>query len=178
MHLRTPVLKQLALKGRMSIQELAQATGLTLNEVRSACRTMVPKKLIIREAPGVYRIGYHGQRVLKDNAPVRRSTLEPKAWRSMRNLRVFSVEDIQSRIDTGENQRVQSTIRGYVNALERAGYVVRMPRRAGPDGVLQDRWMLVNNTGFEAPVWRRSRYEMYDPNTRKTVSIAHQKEAA
>ncbi|MXR36739.1 hypothetical protein [Craterilacuibacter sinensis] len=163
-------------------------TGLTESQVHAAVRRLLAAKLVYRPEPGVLaltdsghytaRLGkFRRQRTASQGCkprPTRRHSLRAKVWRSIRNQQKFSVGDVLGRICTDNPSTMRGAVLAVIRQLESAGYVVPMARRTGADGKAEARWMMMRNTGFEAPVWRPKTRELYDPNTEEVFQIVRE----
>lgn len=83
-----------------------------------------------------------------------------RAWQSMRIMRSFTCPDIST---TAELQI--RTVRIYMRALRRAGFVRLARRRAQTSPGSFDVWALVRDSGPQAPIARRDGSGVYDRNT-------------
>lgn len=90
-------------------------------------------------------------------------TLRAKAWRYLRIRGKASLDDILMTIADGTEATAEQNIRRYLNALVRAGILVRT--RSG--------WLLPSdsNTGIEAPSWNTWTRTVTDVNTGETWRI-------
>jgi hypothetical protein len=114
---------------------------------------------------------------------VRRRTktigLRQRAWWVMRKRRSFTLNDLLDVVATGNEGDAKSNLGKYLLALKRAGVLsVDAAKVAG--GALTNpgylRYHLEVDNGRQAPVWRASIGEVYDPN--KGVSYPMDKGAA
>jgi hypothetical protein len=78
----------------------------------------------------------------------------------MRMTKKFSVDDLVLRAAGGNEANPRNSASRYLNALERAGYVVRLSSSAPH----KPRWVLVRDTGAIPPTIRTGR-RVYDHNT-------------
>lgn len=95
-------------------------------------------------------------------------TLRVKVWRAIRIKGKFGLEDLARSVLDGSEpaQDPLNNIGRYVSALAATGYLVEMKRRTpgiAPTSPGKKRWMLVRDTGPQAPV-RRGNGEVYDQN--------------
>lgn len=86
-----------------------------------------------------------------------------RCWRAMRVLRVFTIPQLCMTSDVST-----SNARHYVKALTAAGYLRKVSEnhsgRAGSFAV----WHLMRDTGPKAPILRRDRRSIFDPNTKES----------
>lgn len=164
-----------------SMSELAEATGLKSYLVALATRKLIKRGLIKREAPGRFRLTSAGRKHKHEGSviagsinfngipPPARNTLRFRLWNALRNEeKAQTVDQLLEMAVNGEETSPHNNACTYLRALETAGYVVRMARKAkGPartsPGLI--RFRLVRDTGPDAPVWRPKRLALYDPNT-------------
>lgn len=95
-------------------------------------------------------------------------TLRERVWRAIRIKRKFSALEILPLAARGEERDAESNVGKYLRALARSGFLVIMKgRERGPaptsPGYL--RYLLVRDTGPQAPRWLPRRGCVYDPNT-------------
>lgn len=90
-------------------------------------------------------------------------TLRAKAWRYLRIKGKASLDDILLIVADGDEAGAEKNLRRYLNALHRAGMLVRT--RSG--------WLLPSdkNTGIEAPSWNTKTRTVTDVNTGETWRI-------
>ena len=77
----------------------------------------------------------------------------------------------------GGERDISSNIGKYLRGLERAGYLVRMPKREAGTALTSNgfaRWWLPDDkdTGPRAPVLSVRKGTVYDPNTEGKVELA------
>lgn len=107
--------------------------------------------------------------------------LRGKLWQAMRSTCKFSLDDLLLRSADGNESDARNNALKYVNALERAGYLIRMKRRQPGDAPTSNgfvRWVLVRNSGPKAPIWQSSKGRLYDPNTGETIDLTALEEAS
>lgn len=84
-----------------------------------------------------------------------------QVWQSMRVLRRFTTADLLTTAACGQSQ-----VHKYCRALARTGYLrLHLARVSGRPGS-RDVWLLVRDSGPEAPIRRQDGSGVYDPNTR------------
>ncbi|HEX9844790.1 MAG TPA: helix-turn-helix domain-containing protein, partial [bacterium] len=126
-----------------SATELAEATGQKDKSVCRSLRALERRGLAQRTGNRRWRITDAGREAL--NAPggfvLKRSrprkaalcftgTLQSRLWRAMRMTKKFSVDDLVLRAAGGNEANPRNSASRYLNALERAGYVVRLSSSA------------------------------------------------
>ncbi|MDN3578679.1 hypothetical protein QWZ03_18085 [Chitinimonas viridis] len=100
--------------------------------------------------------------VRRRNPGRKTSGMRAKAWWLIRKQVKFSMVDLLSTLASKANQG--RSLPEYLRALTAAGYL--QPMRKGASGA---RWMLIRDTGRQAPVWRPTVGEVYDPNLGEVV---------
>lgn len=106
------------------------------------------------------RGAYTGKRLVKN-------TLRERVWRAIRIRRKFSAFEILPLAVKGERD-AESNARKYFRVLTRAGYLSELPTRQHgdtPAGSGFKRFLLVRDSGPQAPCWLPSRGIVFDPNT-------------
>lgn len=157
--------------------ELARATGIAKDRIRSACKTLASRGLITSEN-GVHGLTKAGRSALagggedlltgprKGTCPERfKDTLPARAWRVLRIRKKASLDDMMTLLcsDPAVERKTRHALAHYLRALTQAGYLVQLPRRgANGDG---GRWLLVRDTGPCSPTWNPKRHTVADGNT-------------
>ena len=177
-------------------ERMAELTGLTARQVENACDRLRRHGFISRTGKGCHKLTEAGLQAYADGAKlhsgpngkhtgVRRCArgLRQRAWNALRLGQKFTIDDILMRACEGDERDAYSNVRKYIRALADGGYVRAMPQREQPLNAMSNgcfRWLLINDTGPVAPIWRVARKSLYDPNTETVVSIdpAHVKVAA
>jgi hypothetical protein len=102
--------------------------------------------------------------------------LRARAWWVMREQRRFTLPGLLSIVADTRQRDAASNLRKYLGALTRAGILVEdgrdPPTNPTDNGV--KRYRLAMNTGPQAPVWRASVRQVYDPNTDQVHSITQE----
>ncbi len=80
----------------------------------------------------------------------------------MRIKEKFGLDELLSLLCDGTELSAEDNLRGYLLALERSGYLVRLNRRGADNS---PRWWLSRNTGPNAPAWNRQTRTVADTNT-------------
>ena len=104
---------------------------------------------------------------------VKASGLRVKAWRTIRHLRQFTLNELLDINATGAEKDAPSNLLKYLARLEQYGVLVRLARRAGdamtsPGYVV---WRLARDLGWDAPVWRNVQKVLWNPNTGAAVTL-------
>lgn len=152
-------------------ERIEEATASTL---KSPLRTLQSRGLVA-SVQGVHELTDKGRAWLDagleitsgprpGNAPARTAdTLRAKAWRYLRIKGKGSLDDILFLAADGDEIGAERNLRRYLNALNRAGILVRT--RSG--------WLLPSdkNTGDLAPSWNSSTRTVTDVNTGESWRI-------
>lgn len=100
--------------------------------------------------------------------------LRQRAWWVIRRREVFTLAELLDVVATGSEGDAKSNLRKWLKALAGGG-VLKVDAKLVPGFALTSpgflRYRLVINNGRKAPVWRASRNEVYDPNTKTCYPI-------
>jgi predicted transcriptional regulator len=156
----------------LTTEELAVATGLTRKQVTQAVGKLVARGLLERAERGCFKRSTAGQGVLDSgeslsSAPLTRSAktsrrrrgLRLRVWEAIRLARKGTVAEIEQLALASE--RDPGGVQRYLLALCRGGYL----RRMKASHYKEARYLLVRDTGPDAPMLRRSKDRLFDPNT-------------
>lgn len=94
-------------------------------------------------------------------------TLRERVWRAARIKRKFSLPELLEIAARGEDRDAESNAGKYLRALKRAGFLAELPTRArglAPTSNGCKRYLLVRDTGPQAPRWLPHRGIVFDPN--------------
>lgn len=129
---------------------------------------------------GRYRITEEGRKLLIADAalgvcgdnpkPKARKSLRRRAWWVIRKSKKVTVNSILSTLADGKEKNAANNIRDYLRQLTGAGFLVPMKRQRGQRGY--KRWLLINDPGPLAPVWRQKGNGVFDPNSGQTISLS------
>lgn len=100
--------------------------------------------------------------------------LRQRAWWVMRRHGVFTLPELLATVAEGAEKDAASNLGRYLRALAQAG-ILKIEGRVTPDKPTSNgclRYRLAVDCGREAPVWRHSRREVYDPNSGGVYGIA------
>lgn len=92
--------------------------------------------------------------------------LRSRAWWVMRRRGAFTLAELLATVAEGHEKDAASNLGRYLRALAAAG-ILKAEGRTVPDKPTSNgclRYRLVRDLGRDAPVWRASRREIYDPN--------------
>ncbi|SLN38396.1 hypothetical protein AQS8620_01447 [Aquimixticola soesokkakensis] len=102
----------------------------------------------------------------------RKDTFRGRAWTSMRIRHYFTIGEVAGDAQREEDKEPGQNVTRYLLQLRKAGYVAELARRqkGGPRGSIgYKRYVLVKNTGPNAPVYRAAKNVMHDFNTGEDV---------
>ncbi len=167
---------------------LVEITGFPAKRVENSCLKLRKHGLLKKTEQGCHKLTKAGRAATAEGARlrsgpkgprsghlVRACTLRCRAWAAMRIKGKFSIDElVMLSIDGGE-RNPQSNIGKYVRTLARAGYLRPLPARGAGTAPTSNgfvRYLLIRNTGPEAPTCSTSRGTLYDPNTEEDVSLA------
>ena len=98
-----------------------------------------------------------------------KGTLRERAWHAMRIRQKFSLGEILEIAARGKERDAESNVGKYLRALRRAGFLTEMRRKKeegdAPTSNGVKRYLLVRDSGPQAPRWLPRRGLVYDPNT-------------
>lgn len=173
--------------GSRDTARCAQQTGLDRRQISNAAGTLIHLGYAERVGTGDYRITRPGIDAARDAVPitsgpngplsvVRRypNSLRQRLWRALRIARKSSLPELLLSAARDTDRDPETNAHGYLGALKRAGYVVDLARREPGYALTSNgykQWLLLRDTGPEAPVWRRARKQLYDPNTGVTIDL-------
>lgn len=172
----------------LTLAALDAGADLERKSIRNAIEVLKGRGLIERVAPGQYRLTAAGRLAQQFGTPIKPGPegqtlsvarryprcLRGKLWAAMRALGKFSLDDLLLRAAKGDEADARNNALKYVNALERAGYLVRMRQRqpgTAPTSNGFVRWLLVRNTGPQAPIWQNAKGQIHDPNSGETFDL-------
>lgn len=160
------------LGGRVSLRDLAEHLGQTTQQVRFTLYPLMERGLVRRCWKGVYAITPEGLKHLEAGktitsgpkgphapSPFAPSTLRSRLWRALRLKRVASVDELLVLAAKGNEGNAREDARRYLNALAKAGILDPAYTRSGPQ-----RWLLLRDTGPQAPQWNKRQKRVFDPN--------------
>lgn len=162
--------------------DLALATQLSHKQIEHACLKLRKHGFIEKTALGCHTITDAGLEAIASGKTIRsgpkawtapkvnKNSLRIKVWRAMRIRGKFSIPEITMLVAEGGEKDITSNIGKYVRALEKAGYLIKMPKREKGCGLTSNghiRYWLVptRDSGPQAPVWRVAKGAVFDPNT-------------
>lgn len=178
----TALLQALA-EGPLSRDQVKARLQLDWRQTTNAARSLGRRGYLDVLADGSYRLSDAGQIAAaagevitggpKGQVKIVRDTFRQRCWSSMRVHRAFTIGQIVAdAVSEEDGGQPRDNAARYLNRLRAAGYVKELPRRLpgtsnGSNGF--KRFMLVKNTGPEAPVFREALLAIHDPNTGEDV---------
>ncbi|MCX7172341.1 MAG: hypothetical protein NT159_00015 [Proteobacteria bacterium] len=169
---------------------MVAATGLTAVQIERSALNLRKHGFITRTAKGCHKLTDAGRKAVEEGASLRSGPKGPqqsgqrirdrglrqRVWNALRLSKKLTVDDIVMRVVDGHERDPVSNVRKYVRALERAGYVRCMATREPKLSLTSNgckRWLLIKDTGPDAPVWRakRANQTLYDPNLEREVPL-------
>ncbi len=162
---------------------MVETTGMDAGQIDHSCAKLILHGFIDRTGPGCYVLTEAGRTAIAEGKKIvsgpkgptgkaRRvaDTVRERAWRAMRIRSKFSLPELVGLVTRDGDKDPESNVRKYLGALQKAGYLVKLPRReagTAPTSNGYVRWMLLpeRNTGPLAPVWSPGRHSVRDPNT-------------
>lgn len=163
--------------------DVEKFTGLTATQVEQGCLKLRKHGFIEKSDEGCLSITDAGREAVCAGTKIRsgpkgsqiapkvnKNSLRIKVWRAIRIRSKFSIPDLAMLVAEGGEKDITSNIGKYIRALEKAGYIVKMPKREPGTKMTSNGhiryWLLPErDTGPLAPVWRVAANVMYDPNT-------------
>jgi len=100
--------------------------------------------------------------------------LRAKAWWKIRLNKPFTLLEMLDSLADGTERAAKSNLGRYIRALARAG-ILGVDEKRQPGAALTSnghiRYRLVRDLGREAPVYRKSVEEIYDPNSGGIIKL-------
>lgn len=164
------ILTALALHGArecVTTARLAEHAMMDVRAVQNACALLLRHDFISRTQRGCHKITASGLAAHQQSAQVRPgkhapNPLRQRAWAAMRIAQKFSIPDICLMAAEGNERDIEFALGKYLRALERAGYLVRLPVKERGGFI---RYRLVRSSGPLAPQWRAIDNTVRDANT-------------
>jgi hypothetical protein len=160
------VLQVLVDAGRqMTVPELHAAFGPEpQGDIYQRLRPLIARGLAKHVRRGVYEATAAGRIWLEHGEPIRQGmSRAPKRFNNTIGQRVWRILRIQKRMALAElcqlTEARTESVRRYMGGLASAGYC----KRYGNPGAT--RWLLIQDTGPQAPVWDQVLRRFHDPNT-------------
>ena len=169
------ILNELAGGKVMLTRELASRLDTPIDNIRSTARRLLERGYITRNE-GCYQITDKGQNFItfgktcvagsqKGSFAARsRFSLRTRAWNLIRIRTMWSVGDLLMALADGTEKDAERSLKRYVRALLKAGYVEQTPRTP-------QLFRLVKNTGRFAPALNTPAKTLTDPNTGEVHNV-------
>ncbi|PKR90899.1 hypothetical protein CXZ10_06010 [Pleomorphomonas diazotrophica] len=173
-----PVVNALQGGACLTTAALAELTGLSDRDVAKACCSLVSRGWVVRRERGCFEMSAVGEKAIAAGGIItsgptgpltqaeprrpRRQTVRDKMWTTMRTLKKFRIADLETLAGA-----TRDNAQRYVGALERTEFLSRLRPEPGtaPTSNGFRRWLLVRNSGPDAPVYKAEAGEVYDRNT-------------
>lgn len=173
----------------VTVPQVAEQVGRSRKDCARALDVLHRRGLVRRERPGCYLVTAVGVEARQAGVSVtsgpraphtgrRKSQRKPsardQAWKTIRRLEKFTLDDV---IEVGEigGRDPHSNLGVYIRALQKAGYLRELRNRApgsAPTSNGHKRYLLIRDSGPQAPRLSRKRGDLFDPNTEETHPIA------
>lgn len=165
----------------LTMDELSARGPLNRRQVSNGAAGLIRRGFVERADIGCYQLTRAGIEARESGvsltsgprAPLtgrrrtRKVTFAARLWKAMRAMRSFTVDDLVALAVRAERDPLTMAYR-YVKAMERAGYVLATPRRKPGTALTSNghkHYILVRDTGPEAPVLSMRHRAILDPNT-------------
>lgn len=174
----------------LTVDHLAQATGLENRLVVKAAAVLIGRGLANRAEAGCFTITPEGEAFRAEGKAVKcgpkgkhtgtyrrrkKATLQDRLWLALRMRGKASIPELLELAadPTKPAGTGYSNAQRYLAALAKAGFLRALPRAAGTAITSNGfkRYHLVINPGPAAPQVRHEKREVYDPNERKTYKF-------
>lgn len=160
--------------GPLAVAALAAVTGREAHAVSRALCAMANQDMVERLAIGHYRITADGRLALdhggqrpgpkRDHAGActpRSGTVRERIWAALRLRGKATLTELA--ILAGRGPDAYENCKRYLKALERSGYIARLPRRRGHQMNVRG-VVLIDDTGPLAPIVQQAKGRCYDRN--------------
>ncbi|MFB2531005.1 hypothetical protein ACEYYA_02440 [Paracoccus sp. p3-h83] len=181
----TVLLAALADGSCRTIDQLIEPLDLTRRQVADAAACLLRRDYLMRMGAGCYQlteagIAAHaagetitsGPRGPRATPRKIREGIRIRAWRSMRMRQWFTIPDLITDAARPEDRSPSDNLHRYLRALRQAGYVKVAARRAPGSAQTSNGFkyfVLVKNTGPQAPIMLSKIAAIHDPNIGKDV---------
>ncbi|HIJ84205.1 MAG TPA: hypothetical protein HPQ00_08375, partial [Magnetococcales bacterium] len=169
-------------------KELKIALGIQEKKLYEIMKTLQGRGLAAKQASGYWHLTTLGTTAAREGwkirggrpggaRPPRRPgwTTRDKAWAALINRGgKGTLLDLAEEMDIRNPGKLHN-IGCYFGALEKSGHLTRSGKQdfsGAPTNPGRDVWLLINNTGPIAPMWRTSRQAVYDRNTKAVIDIS------
>jgi hypothetical protein len=165
----------------LTIDELDALLGLPRKEIVKSTLRLMSRGLLERVERGCYQLTLAGieSRAFGEaltSGPIgpgttksrkKKPNLRTRLWRAMCVKQKFTINDLVAICAKGFEKNARENARKYLRALEQAGYLRTLPKQHGEALTSNGfkRFMLIRQTGPQAPEVKRNGQNVYDPNT-------------
>lgn len=169
--------------------ELTERSRLDRRAVADTCCKLKARGLIERVRTGCFRLTELGRIARDSGKPItsgpagphtgrrrhKPKTLVARVWKAFRTLKKATLGEMLELAQRTEKD-AETPARRYLNRLVEAGYAARLPRRrklATDPPTSNGEWVyvLLRDTGPEAPHYSPVRGDLFDPNTNETIPL-------
>ncbi|WLT30756.1 hypothetical protein [Geothrix sp. PMB-07] len=173
--------------GKVSARDLAQETGLGLDNVYSAFAVLTKHGYIQKRGEGFAKLTATGLKLLQAGKTIQSgpkgprpmeqdgTSLRSRLWRALRLLHKATIKDLLELAERGDEGNASMNAKDYLNALVRSGHLARMTRPGQPDRQAitpPSRYCMVRDTGPLPPQWNKRQKRIFDPNTEESFDVA------
>lgn len=162
----------------LTVDEMAERSGLPSRSVGSACACLVRRGWVDRLERGCFTLSPEGRRALTSGETIvsgpigpltvrarrpRRRTLRDKMWSAIRIARKFDLARLEEIAGC-----THANAQRFVLALARAGYLAELRRQPGeaPSSNGFKRWVLIDDPGPATPI-AKADGRVWDANRRE-----------
>ncbi|MBF0422754.1 MAG: hypothetical protein HQL73_07160 [Magnetococcales bacterium] len=174
--------------GAMTSGGLTVALGIQGKKLYAITKNLHGRGLVEKQADGTWHLTERGILAAREGWKIRGGrpgverasrragwSLRDKAWAALINRGgKGTLADLAEEIDIRDQGKLWN-IGKYFGALEKSGHLVRSRKKDFSGSVTNPGrhvWLLINNTGPRAPLWRSSRNEVVDRNTKECIDIS------
>jgi len=169
------ILRAIGSDACLTIEALEAATGLSRKAISQACTKLVYRGFVDRVETGCFQLTKEGRIVVSNNAVLNSAPIRPfgkkrkhgksmriRIWRAVRLKQKFTISDIVTLASKNE-KAPRDSVQRYLRLLFQSGYLrdLKSDKRTR-------RYVLIRDTGPEAPMIQRDKKAVYDPNTEET----------
>ncbi|MBF0182477.1 MAG: hypothetical protein HQM03_20870 [Magnetococcales bacterium] len=174
-------------EGPMSGKRLTTALGIQGKKLYAITKNLTHRGLMEQRKDGHWRLTDAGVIATKEGWKIRGGrpgksrqprkagwTIRDKAWAALINRGgKGTLLELAEEMDLRDQSKLWNIGR-YFGAIEKSGHLARSNAKDFSGSATNPGrhiWLLINNTGPNAPLWRPTKSEVYDRNTRETISI-------
>lgn len=181
----TKLLHTLATGECLTVTDLIKELSLNRRQVVDAAAKLLARGYLERMGTGCYQLTETGLEAAREGIvitsgpkgptgtiPRHSGTFRERAWRAMRVRHRFTIGEIVADAGRGDPAADRQNATRYIRYLRAAGYVGELPRRVPGTAIGSNgfkRFVLINNTGPRAPVYRGEAKAIHDFNLGKDI---------